>query len=76
MPLIDCARLMRVARVLRRTEHGGVGIRDRFEKGQPRGDDADAEQKGPELRDVRRRNKPEAAHRDHEQAGDDAAFVA
>ena len=42
-------------RVLRRTEHGGVRIRDRFEKGEAGGDDADAQQERPELRDVRRR---------------------
>ena len=29
-------------RVLRRTEHGGVRVRDRFEKGEARSDDANA----------------------------------
>src|SRR5438874_12991929 len=53
-------------RVLRRTEHGGVRVRDRFEKRETRRDDANAQQESPELRDVRCGNKPEPARRDHE----------
>ena len=63
-------------RVSRVAEHRRVRIGDGFEEGQARGDDADAEQKGPERRDLRRRDEPEAAHRHHQQTGDDAALVA
>ena len=62
-------------RILHRTENGGVGIRNRFEKGQAGGNDANAEEKGPEGSDLRRGDEPEAADRHHQQSGDDAAFV-
>ena len=57
-------------------QHRGVGIGHRLQEGQSGGDETDAEQERPELRDVRRRDEPEATHRDHQQAGDDAALVA
>ena len=75
IPLQDCARLIRVAAYCERAEDGGVGIGNRLEKSKAGGDDADPEKKSPEGGDMGGRDEPEAAHRHHQQTGDDAALV-
>ena len=63
-------------RILRRPEHGRVGVGHRFQEGQSGGDEAHAEQKSPEGRDIGRGDEPKPAYRHYQQADDDAALVA
>ena len=56
-------------------QHRGVGIGDGFQEGETSGNDADAKQKCPERSDVRRRDEPESADCNHQETGNDAAFV-
>jgi len=57
-------------------QHGGVGVGNGFQKGQPGRHHAHAEEESPERGDLRRGNKPEASHGHQQQPGDDAAFIA
>ena len=57
-------------------ENRGVGIGDGLKESQSHGHDADAEEEGPELGDVGRRDKPETAEGNQQETDDDASAVA
>ena len=58
------------------SQNRGVGIGDRLQKSQPHRHDADAQEEGPELRDMRCRDEPEPAERHQQKTRDDSLPVA